>query len=139
MRLFLIGWALLLVLGAAGLLARSSDHASSANAAVVARQPSQQEFAQELERFFLRNGITIDVNAIESDRAGYATPYLHFFGYMSKAMIFQLLENGKLLQTAKKIGFRGVDFQSKVDGHYFFDLTGDGPIPHCAQHDRVCW
>lgn len=33
MRLFLIGWAVLLVLGAAGLIARSSDHASPTNSA----------------------------------------------------------------------------------------------------------
>jgi hypothetical protein len=57
MRLFLIGWALLLVLGAVGLVARSSDQTSSANAAPASQRiqastansvPQKESLTQEI-------------------------------------------------------------------------------------------
>jgi hypothetical protein len=95
-------------------------------------------YAKQLEKWFLSNGISIDV-LVRSPalNSKYPGPYLMFSGYLSKAMVFQLASKGALLKNAAALGFKGVDFYDKGgDEHYLFDVSNG--LPRCDVFQGLC-
>ena len=47
--------------------------------------------------------------------------------------------NGAVLQRAKDLGFKSVDFFDRgPDSHYQFVLSKSAPLPKCATYHRLC-
>ena len=104
---------------------------------------ARRAYARQLEKWFLSKGISMDVFTKEElsdfDKQNglekYNTyPQLVFFGYLSKATVFQIA--GKLLKNADALGFKGVNFKTVGDGRYFYDLSKG--VPRCDQTYRNC-
>lgn len=94
-----------------------------------AQQP-RELFRGNIERAFLRNGISVEVVA----RGG----ELMIYGWMTKALVYQLITDGKILDNGKSAGFTKIDFVDRGDdGRWTFDLSGDA-IPRCDVRNRVC-
>jgi hypothetical protein len=63
---------------------------------------------------------------------------LTFWGFISKAVVYQLITDGRILENAKARGFRKIDFDDRgEDGQWIFDLTG-AVLPACDNARRVC-
>lgn len=100
------------------------------------------DYRTRLEHAFLESGISANV-VIQTK---HSTPGMRDFGrypeliiwaYLSKAMVFQLITQGKILDNAKQAGFEMVDFFDKGnEGHWFFDLTKAG---NCDVYNRLCY
>jgi hypothetical protein len=100
-------------------------------------------YANQLEKWFLSEGISMDVSAqdkpysVDSPINKYPFPHLVFFGYLSKAMVFQIAGEGQALKNAAALGFKGVHFFDKGNnGHWFYDVS-KGP-PRCDVKYRLC-
>jgi hypothetical protein len=95
-------------------------------------------YAQGLERILVINGVGASVIVDEDGKAG-PTPALMFIGRFSPAFIHRALTEGAVLQRARGLGFRSVDFIDKgPEGNYRFELTRSGPLPKCEVHSRLC-
>jgi hypothetical protein len=102
-------------------------------------------YANQLEKWFLSKGISMDVVAKErmsdfdkkySPLSKYPYPHLVFFGHLSKATVFQLASTG-VLKNAAALGFKGVDFFDKgSEGHWFYDVSKGAP--RCDVNHRLC-
>jgi len=100
------------------------------------------EYRARLERVFLQSGMSADVfvEAAKSGKAGSdfrRYPELIIWTYLTKAMVFKLITESKLLDGAKEAGFKMVDFWDKGnEGHWFYDLTQSGS---CDVNKRLCY
>jgi hypothetical protein len=95
-------------------------------------------YAQGLERILRSNGVSASVTVDEDGRGG-PTPALRFFGHFSPSFIHRSLTEGAVLERARSLGFRTVDFFDRgPDGNFVFELTKTGPLPRCEAHNRLC-
>ena len=95
-------------------------------------------YAQGLERILLSNGMPASVRVHEDGQAG-PTPALMFFGHFSHAFVQRAVTDGAVLERARALGFRSVEFIDRgPGGNYLFELSKSGPLPKCAAHNRLC-
>ena len=95
-------------------------------------------YAQGLERILLTNGMPASVRVHEDGQAG-PTPALMFFGHFSHAFVQRAVTDGAVLERARALGFRSVEFIDRgPGGNYLFELSKSGPLPKCAAHNRLC-
>jgi hypothetical protein len=94
----------------------------------------RRRFRHDLERRFLHIGLSMDIGT-----TGQGETTLLIFGYLSKAMVYQVAFEANILGEAKGLGFKRVDFDDKGDeGHWIFDLSKPGDPPRCDNANRVC-
>jgi hypothetical protein len=97
----------------------------------------RQVYAQGLEKILLANGVNVSVVVYEGKAD--PTPTLMFIGHFSREFVERAVTNGAVLQRAKELGFKSVDFFDRgPDGHYQFVLSMTGPLPKCAAYNRLC-
>ena len=95
-------------------------------------------YAQGLERILLTNGMPASVRVHEEGQAG-PVPALMFFGQFSQAFVHRAVTQGAVLERARALGFRSVEFIDRgPSGNYLFELTRTGPLPKCAAYNRLC-
>jgi hypothetical protein len=95
-------------------------------------------YAQGLEKILLTNGMAASVRVHEEGQAG-PTPALMFFGHFSQSFVRRAVTEGAVLERARGLGFRSVDFIDRgPGGNYLFELPKTGPLPKCAAYKRVC-
>jgi hypothetical protein len=101
--------------------------------ASTASLDDRRRFRADIEKAFLSHGITMDLFA-----SGPNETTLTFWGFISKAVVYQLITDGRILENAKARGFRKIDFDDRgEDGQWIFDLTG-AVLPACDNARRVC-
>src|SRR5262245_57611731 len=66
-------------------------------------------YAQGLERILRNNGVSASVT-VDEDGKGGPTPALRFFGHFSPAFVHRAMTDGAVLERARALGFRTVDF-----------------------------
>jgi hypothetical protein len=94
-------------------------------------------YAQGLEKILLSNGVNVSV-AVYEGKAD-PTPTLMFVGHFSREFVERAVTSGAVLQRAKELGFKSVDFFDRgPDGHYQFVLSTTAPLPKCAAYNRLC-
>jgi hypothetical protein len=97
----------------------------------------RQVYAQGLEKILVTNGVSVSVLSYEG-RVN-PSPTLMFVGYFSRDFVARALTNGAVLQRAKELGFKSVDFFDRgPDGHYQFVVSKTAPLPKCATYNRMC-
>jgi hypothetical protein len=102
-----------------------------------AQRHERQEYARGLEKILVSNGISVGVLAYEGQSG--PTPTLMFFGNLSRDFVQSAVTKGAVLERARALGFRSVDFFDRgPDSHYQFILTQAGPLPKCAAFNRLC-
>jgi hypothetical protein len=95
-------------------------------------------YAQGLERILVSNGMAASVRVHEEGQAG-PVPALMFFGQFSHAFVHRAVTEGAVLERARALGFRSVEFIDRgPGGNYLFELTRTGPLPKCAAYNRLC-
>jgi len=95
-------------------------------------------YAQGLERILLSNGMPASVRVHEDGQAG-PTPALMFFGQFSQGFVQRAVTDGAVLERARALGFRSVEFIDRgPGGNYLFELSKTGPLPKCAAYKRLC-
>ena len=95
-------------------------------------------YAQGLERILLTNGMPASVRVHEEGQAG-PVPALMFFGQFSQAFVHRAVTEGAVLERARALGFRSVEFIDRgPGGNYLFELARTGPLPKCAAYNRLC-
>lgn len=104
-----------------------------------AQSPRQerQVYAQGLEKILLSNGVNVSVLVYEGKAD--PTPTLMFVGHFSREFVERAVTNGAVLERAKALGFKSVDFFDRgPDAHYQFVLSATAPLPKCAAYNRLC-
>ncbi len=102
----------------------------------VLRQ-DRQAYAQGLEKILVSNGMSVGVMVYEG-QAG-PTPTLMFVGSLSRDFVQRAVTTGAVLERARALGFRSVDFFDRgPDSHFQFVLSKTGPLPKCAAYNRLC-
>jgi hypothetical protein len=97
----------------------------------------RQAYAQGLEKILVSNGVSVGVLVYEG-QAG-PTPTLMFIGSLSRDFVQRAVTTGAVLDRARALGFRSVDFFDRgPDSHYQFVLSKTGPLPKCAAYNRLC-
>jgi hypothetical protein len=97
----------------------------------------RQVYAQGLEKILVANGMSVGVLAYEG-QAG-PTPTLMFVGSLSRDFVQRAVTTGAVLERARALGFRSVDFFDRgPDSHYQFVLSKTAPLPKCAAYNRLC-
>jgi hypothetical protein len=95
-------------------------------------------YAQGLEKILLGNGMAASVRVHEDGQAG-PVPALMFFGRFSPSFVQRAATDGAVLQRARELGFRSVEFVNRgPGGNYRFALSKTGPLPKCAAYNRLC-
>jgi len=115
------------------------DAKVDAKAAVERAMRSERlVYAQGLERILLGNGMAASVRVHEEGRAG-PVPALMFFGQFSQAFVQRAVTEGAVLERARALGFKSVEFIDRgPGGNYLFELPRTGPLPKCAAYNRLC-
>jgi hypothetical protein len=101
----------------------------------------RQTYAEGLERILVANGVSARVVVYEGGQGGPGsqTPMLMFVGPFSTSFVQRALTAGAVLERARNLGFRSVEFfDSAPGGHYQFELSKTGPLPRCAVNNRLC-
>ena len=97
----------------------------------------RQAYARGLERIMVSNGVSANVLVYEGQVE--PTPMLMFFGHFSKEFVHRALTQGAVLERARDLGFRSVDFFDRgPDGHFQFVVSKTAPLPTCAAENRLC-
>jgi hypothetical protein len=97
----------------------------------------RQVYAKGLEKILVSNGMSVGVLVYEG-QAG-PTPTLMFVGSLSRDFVQRAVTTGAVLERARALGFRSVDFFDRgPDSHYQFVLSKTGPLPKCAAYNRLC-
>jgi hypothetical protein len=95
-------------------------------------------YARGLERIMVSNGMPASVRVHEDGKAG-PTPALMFHGQFSDTFVRRAVSEGEVLERARALGFRSVEFIDRgPGGNYVFELSKSGPLPKCAAHNRLC-
>jgi hypothetical protein len=95
-------------------------------------------YAQGLERILLTNSMPASVRVHEDGQAG-PTPALMFFGHFSHSFVHRAVTDGAVLERARALGFRSVEFIDRgPGGNYLFALSKTDPLPKCAAYNRLC-
>lgn len=103
-----------------------------------AKRNERLVYAQGLERILLSNGMAASVRVHEEGQAG-PVPALMFFGQFSHAFVRRAVTEGAVLERARALGFRSVEFIDRgPSGNYLFELAAAGPLPKCAAYNRLC-
>ena len=109
-------------------------------------QAARAQYADAIRRMFLSNGISMDVfwpeqydkKSLDNPAFRHLYPRLYIFGYLNNAFVYQATTTGKVLENAKAVGFKGVEFYSKgSDGMWLFDVSG-ASLPRCDVGKRLC-
>ncbi len=129
-----IAIALLISLGAAATPAVAQQTA-----------PDRAQWAKAIERQFLRQGVDLTAQALETHQNAGAGrekrndfPQLFLFGDFGRPFVFNSIAAGDVLATARSFGFRSIDFHSRTDGHWTYEIAGNGPLPPCDRMKRLC-
>lgn len=98
-------------------------------------------YRTQLERAFLKSGISAELFMPDaaSDPSNFKGKYpkLIVWTYLSRAAVFQLITEAKVLDGAREVGFKMVDFTDKGhEGHWIYDLTEDS---NCDVKKRLCY
>lgn len=94
-------------------------------------------YARGLEKILLSNGMRASVLVYEGRAT--PTPMLIFVGRFARAFVHRALTEGAVLERARELGFRSVEFFDRgPDHHYQFVLSKTGPLPRCAAYNRLC-
>jgi hypothetical protein len=102
----------------------------------VLRQ-ERRDYARGLERILVSHGMSVGVVVYEGP-AGPA-PTLMFVGSLSREFVQMTVTKGAVLERARTLGFRSVDFFDRgPDSHYQFVLSKTQPLPRCAAYNRLC-
>jgi hypothetical protein len=102
----------------------------------VLRQ-ERQNYARGLEKILISHNMGVGVVVYEG--AAEPTPTLMFVGSLSRDFVQLTVTKGAVLERARALGFRSVDFFDRgPDSHYQFVLSKTGPLPKCAAHKRLC-
>jgi hypothetical protein len=97
----------------------------------------RQAYARGLEKILVTNGVNVGVLVYEG-QAG-PTPTLMFVGSISRDFVQRAVTTGAVLERARALGFRSVDFFDRgPDSHFQFVLSKAGPLPKCAAYNRLC-
>jgi hypothetical protein len=97
----------------------------------------RQAYARGLERIMVSNGVSANVLVYEGQVE--PTPMLMFFGHFSKDFVHRALTQGAVLERARALGFRSIDFYDRgPDGHFQFVVSKSEPLPRCAADNRLC-
>jgi hypothetical protein len=97
----------------------------------------RQAYARGLEKILVSNGMSVGVLVYEG-QAG-PTPTLLFVGSISREFVQRAVTTGAVLDRARALGFRSVDFFDRgPDSHFQFVLSKTGPLPKCAAYNRLC-
>jgi hypothetical protein len=97
----------------------------------------RQAYARGLEKILVTNGMNVGVLVYEG-QAG-PTPTLMFVGSLSRDFVQRAVTTGAVLERARALGFRSVDFFDRgPDSHFQFVLSKSGPLPKCAAYNRLC-
>lgn len=103
------------------------------------------QYANQIERAFLKDGQNMSVMSLDApeksgafSRDKKAYPMLILFAYFGKPFVYKAISETELLDTAQKLGYRTVDFFSRSDGHWFFDIPASGPAPSCDRNRGLC-
>lgn len=106
---------------------------------------SRMEYAAQIERSFLKDGQDMSVMSLEGpDKTGAfsrdkkAYPMLILFAYFGKPFVYKVISETPFLDTAQKLGYRNVDFFSRNDGHWYFEIPASGPVPQCDRNRGLC-
>jgi hypothetical protein len=120
-------------------MATGSLPAADARAAIERSQRSERAvYAQGLERILVSNGMPASVRVHEEGKAG-PTPALMFFGHFEQPFVQRALTEGAVLERARALGFRSVEFIGRgPEGNFVFELAKTGPLPKCAAYNRLC-
>ncbi len=95
-------------------------------------------YAQGLERILVGNGMAASVRVHEDGQAG-PVPALMFFGHFAQSFVRRAVTDGAVLERARTLGFRSVEFIDRgPGGNFLFELSRTGPLPRCAAHNRLC-
>jgi hypothetical protein len=95
-------------------------------------------YAQGLGKILMANGVGASV-IVDEDGQGGPTPALMFFGQFSRSFIQRALTDGAVLERARALGFRAVNFFDRgPEGNYVFKLAKAGPLPKCDARYRMC-
>lgn len=98
----------------------------------------RRTYAEGLERILVANGVSARVVVYEGGQGSQA-PMLMFVGPFSTSFVQRALTAGAVLERARNLGFRSVEFfDSEPGGHYLFELSKTGPLPRCAVNNRLC-
>jgi hypothetical protein len=91
---------------------------------------AQIELRSNLEKALLKDGVDAELYI--------DTGALVVWTWLSRATVYHLITEGKVLDQAKAVGFRSVRFWDKgSEGMWTYALTGD-IIPHCDIANRLC-
>jgi hypothetical protein len=97
----------------------------------------RRAYAQGLEKILVSHGVNASVLAYEGQAD--PTPTLMFVGHFSREFVQRAVTAGAVLQRAKDLGFKSVEFLDRgPDSHYQFALSKTAPLPKCAAHNRLC-
>lgn len=102
-----------------------------------AQRSERRVYAHGLEKILIDNGVNVSVLVYEGQVG--PTPTLMFVGYFSREFVSKALTNGAVLERARDLGFKSVDFFDRgPEGHYQFVLSKAAPLPKCAAYNRLC-
>lgn len=114
-------------------------------------QPSPRFYraqaAQAMQNAFLKEGADVSVTASEAlnevdfqmGRQRSELPQLVIFAAFGKPFVYKMITEGRVLEKARELGFRGVDFHSKYDGHWYYPVSATGDLPRCDRMNRLCY
>ena len=102
------------------------------------RREAHLSYRAQLEGALVQNGSIAGVFVEETGNQGSgAYPKLVVWTALDEAKIYQLISEAKILDGARRAGFRTVQFTDKgSDGHWFFNLTKPGIAPIHVELER---
>lgn len=103
------------------------------SAAVEAKRSDERyKFAKRIERALLSAGVSMTVTVLDDTKLLFMRDE---GGSFAKATVYQIMTGGDLLNTAKPLGFKTIEFLSRHEV-YTFDLTAREP--RCAVRGILC-
>lgn len=91
---------------------------------------------REIQKSMLEAGVNIEVTIGKKDFIQPAGPYpsLIIFGNMTRVDVYQIAKSIDVVNRAKAVGFKSIEFANRTNDRWRFDLTAAGPP--CAR--EIC-
>ena len=124
----------------------AQKHATPQRAELPSTPDGRAQFADNIRRSLLSRGADASAWVYETKRKDAVGidplnrfPLLIVFAPLNNSSVFQLAgQQGKILEIAHRLGFKGVQFNNKFGGgSWWFDLSGK-LLPQCDISKRVC-
>jgi hypothetical protein len=138
MKTWLVVGALLVWALESSAIAETADCATTSIERIKHCQvQKRRHYSQDLERSLLRNGLNANVFVEEAgDPGSGAYPRLVIWTFVANDKPYQLNNEAKILEGARRVGFRMIVYVDKgEDSNWYFDLTRPGQ----AALDVVPW